>query len=273
MKLFQKSDRPPRLWMLRRVAESALALSLVVALPSLANAADGGCGELPGSRLTMFGTEHIKMQEVPVTAANLAQIASDVGVIAQMREAHPLLVIVPTLTFQVHVDDQVVEAAPQIFCAAPASVQISIGITNYRLYFDQRAESDECVRAQFVDHAGQHLEADNRGMRQFLAALNNPLREELTRLKTTPSRGRDAALQNFKSGLNEFFGQAILAFGRERPELHSPIDVADELSHLRETCDGRIEMLEKDARFPGTRASESWPNEELNRRTGSQALG
>lgn len=199
--------------------------------------------------------EYDGLQEVPVPTNDLDRLAIHNNVDAEMRNAHPLILIVPSLAFQIFVDDQVVQIGSQIFCAAPRDVQIRVGLKKYTIYIEKRAHEDACARVALIQHARLHLDMDNESILKFITEIKDPLLEELKQLKKSPSGNEGTALEKFKKGVSIFLLQATAGFSQERPQFHAKIDAPSEISNLRAACNGRIKSLEDEESVPGRETS------------------
>lgn len=227
---------------------------LALAIPTSATAAQL-CTNLPPSNLRMYGTELKGIDAVPVTSIGLNQLAESHKITAEMRNAHPLMLLIPKIDLHFSTDERSIEVAPNTFCASPQHVEIMFGMTAYVAYIDQRAYDDECMRSRLLQHAELHVDADKEEMSAFLREMSEPLHERLTQLKMSPAPDPKAAIEQFRSGLGEFLLAATGEFGHDRLRSQAAIDTPSVISELRAACDGHVQLPESQPHLPGQKTS------------------
>jgi hypothetical protein len=244
----------------------ALLSPAMAAEPSEAVSTQPSCADLPPSTLRMYGTRHDGLSVAPATMAEIDRTAAQHNIPEPMRHA-PLVLMVPQLTSSFAVDERAVAAASSselesgardsgpresgVFCAAPSSVELRMGITDYKVFIERSAFADDCVREHLLDHARRHLEADNRALVAVMEQMRDPLTDALGRLKAAPAATAGEAVARLKSGVARLLLEAVERFGRQRVARHAEIDTPEEMAGLSAACDGRMRLLESRARQPG----------------------
>jgi hypothetical protein len=222
---------------------------------ALERPAAAACGDVPESRLKVYVAQQSALDVIATAPADMVRAAAgaDEGV-AEDWKIHPLVLFEPRFASQLSIDEHAIQGEGHTYCAAPAAIQVRIGVSDYRVRIDRRAYADDCVRNVMIEHAKAHLADDNQAMTAFIAEARDLIAGRISKLKRTAFDDEQAAVNGFKAGMGDVVVELLNGFNRERPRLFGEINRPWSHADLSAACNGRVGTLEAEARFRGERA-------------------
>lgn len=191
-------------------------------------------------------TEHIVMPEQLASLANTQQGPAP----------HPLIVIAYELDGHFLVEHRLIAAPGGGYCDAPETIVLSFGAINRNVFLDSAAAREGCVRLALLAHEGEHNRAFNVVLSSFLQQHGEELAAAIGQLQRKLSPTESEARTSFEQGANEVLARLSREFKQEAiGRIRETIDTAPRLTSLRNSCDGRVDQLEKIVREVGKRSS------------------
>ena len=211
------------------------------------------CGDLPESKLRLFSVDLERTERRVVTQEEMDLIAAKVGISADHRAAHPLILIVAEFGMQVAVEHRTVEVKSDqgaLFCDSPKTVDVGIGIFPRKLLLMRQAADDRCVRQVMLDHYAVHSHEIDRQVQMFISEHREELAKRLSEVKKTPAQDRSSAIKGVEAGLWSALRSMFPDMLRRAENSRQEVDVPTRLEEIRNSCGGSIRELERTLSLP-----------------------
>ena len=228
-------------------------LLIMLLLPVGSGFAAPACQNLPESKLRLHSAPPIKAEEQSATRSEMGRIALEVSVSAVAQAAHPLMLIINELGTQVSVRHRTIETLSDgelAYCDAPKSVEFRLGIVGRKVFLEEHAAADPCVRRALLEHEAEHRRALDKSVNTFLQQRREELVERRRELKQTPAPDRASAINALEAGLKSFFVTMVRDFKNDMERSREGVDTPRRLQKLRNACGGKVRELEQQLTAP-----------------------
>lgn len=132
-----------------------------------------------------------------------------------------------------------------IYCARAIRVHVDFGLADRHIRVAREARADACLHALALDHHMTHAKTEDQALSDVAPSIVDRIRADLAVIEPVAAKSALAAQAAVKAGIEAIVERATwmlhLALIRVREEVDSP----EELTRLRESCDGRALMLSK----------------------------
>ena len=228
-------------------------LLLMVLLPVGPAFSALACRDLPGSKLRLHSAQPIKTEEQSATRSEIDRIGLENGVSSAAQAAHPLMLLANELGTEVSVLHRTIEArngGELAYCDAPKSVEFRLGIVGRKVFLEEHAAADPCVRRALLEHEAEHRRALDKSVITFLQKRREELVERRRELKQTPAPDRTSAINALEAGLKSFFVTMVREFKNDMERSREGVDTPRRLQKLRNACGGKVRELEQQLTAP-----------------------
>jgi hypothetical protein len=231
-------------------------LLLIILLPVGSAFAAPTCGDLPSSKLLLHSAQPIETEERSATRSEIDRIGLEIGVSSAAQAAHPLMLLANELGTEVSVLHRTIEArngGELAYCDAPKSVEFRLGIVGRKVFLEEHAAADPCVRNVLLEHEAEHNRALRKAIEVFVERRSEELLARLQELKQTPAPDRASAINALEAGLKSFFVTMVREFKNDMERSREGVDTPRRLQKLRNACGGKVRELEQQltTRTPG----------------------
>lgn len=209
------------------------------------------------SSFRLVAVHETALEEQLASREEMDRIASEVHVPAEVREAHPLMLILARAGVDVELEHRPIKARNTgenaSFCDVPASIVVRLGVFKRRVILHRSTAKDTCVHAALLDHYRQHSQTLDETIDRFVgehsAKLVSALHDFTQKIAPDPA----SAAQNLKAGIASLITSLYREFGLELEKSRLVPDTPAALGKLRKACDGRLHCLEQELNAPSDR--------------------
>jgi hypothetical protein len=210
-----------------------------------------------GSSFRLVAVHETALEEQSATLDEMNLIASKVGMPAELREAHPLMLIIARAGVDIELEHRPIELRNTdenvSFCDVPVSIVVRLGVFKRRVILHRGAAQDTCVRAALLDHYRQHSQVLDETIDRFVGEHRAKLVHALYDLTQKIAPDPISAGENLEAGMAALVGDLYREFGLEIEKSRLLPDTPAALGELRKACDGRLHRLEQELGAPGDR--------------------
>ena len=238
------------------------ALAAIVTALALANtaAATPSCADVSDALTVGLVAAHpTTTEELTATREEMDAIAVQIGATSEMRNAHPLLLIVAQAGTHVEIAHRVIERQDAqgvaYVCDVPRSVDVIIGAFKRRVILHREAAADGCIRQALLDHMAQHSRVLDAHIDLFVDEHRDELAREIQALTHRAAADEATATHAFETGVAALVGSLYRQFEAEVEQSRLEADTPQALEQLGQACGERLRRLERKTRAGGQRAS------------------
>ncbi|MGE0279059.1 MAG: hypothetical protein AB7P20_00385 [Rhizobiaceae bacterium] len=207
------------------------------------------------SSFRLLTVHETALEEESATREEMDRIASAVGAPAEVREAHPLMLILARAGADVELEHRPINARDTgentSFCDVPASIVVRLGVLKRRVILHRSAARDTCVRMVLLDHFRQHSWVLDETIDRFIAEHRAGIARALRDLTQKTAPDPVSASENLEVGMASLIGALYREFGLKLEKSRLIPDTPAALGELRKACDGKLHRLEQELGAPG----------------------
>ena len=196
-------------------------------------------------------------EERTATREEMDRIAVRVGATAEMREAHPLMLMTAEAGTHVEVVHRLIAHRGAVgdayVCDVPTAVVVVMGAFKRRVILNKEAAANSCVRKALLDHMARHSQVLDQKIDTFIDEHREGLARGVEALTRKTAADEPSASQAFEVGLAALIGPVYREFEVEAKQSRLEADTPEALAQLRTACGGKLRELEWEVGGPASK--------------------
>ena len=240
-----------------RTALAVITGALAIVLSDPATAAPSCEDAWEASSFRLIPTHPSATEERTATREEMDRIAAQIGATAEMRAAHPLMLIVAQAGTHVEVAHRLIARrdadGDAYVCDVPSAVVVVMGAFKRRVILHKEAAANSCVRKALLDHMARHSQVLDQKIDVFIDEHRDELARGVEALTQKAAVDEPSASQAFEAGLAALVGPVYRQFEVEIERSRLEADTPEALAQLRAACGGKLRELEWEVSGPASK--------------------